>query len=480
MDLKHEILQEVYGYETFRNDQDLIIDEIWNLENNGILVVMATGGGKSILYQIPAMMKKGLSIVISPLISLMQDQVAFLQSKNIACEYYNSSLNNSEKDIIKNKIKNNQLTLLYIAPERFDDKNFMQLLKETDINIFAVDEAHCISAWGHDFRPQYRILADVIENIKPKQVIALTATATARVQDDICEQLKITEAKRFIKGFYRPDLFLHVVNNPYGTRKETIIQILNEFKNKTGIIYCPTRSVTDLLSETLNKEGFPNTKYHAGLTDDNRIQIQTRWLNDGGLIIATIAFGMGIDKSDVRFVIHNGMSSSIESYYQEIGRASRDGKGGICFLLWDKYHDYKTQKFFIDLSNPPPSSIRKFWEYCLSVVDKNDQITKTHKTMGLECKSINSCFISGCISKLKANYFMKTIKRGLYEINPSRQLSEFDFDTLHKTRMMKLNILNDMINLVEDNTMCRMLHILEYFNDNTITLPCGKCDICVR
>ena len=474
---KLNVLNNVFGYPNFRNDQDIIIDHITNPDIDGVLVVMATGGGKSILYQIPAIIGNGLTLVISPLISLMKDQVDFLNNKGIPSAFYNSTLSSYEKDQVEIKLATNQLKLLYVAPERFEDPTFINKLPP--INIFAVDESHCISTWGHDFRPSYRLLSDVINTVNPNQVVALTATATAKVQDDICNQLNIPNAKRFIKGFYRDDLWLNIIPVNSGCREDEVFELLEVYIKHnitTGIVYCQTRGVADEIQDKLKlNRQILTYSYHAGQSDKIRAQTQENWLANGGIIIATIAFGMGIDKSDVRFVIHNGISGSIENYYQEIGRASRDGKGAVCTTFYDFSKDVRMQRFFIDLSTPPSQKILQFWNWCMANSTDDGKIYKTQKLMEKESKV--GCVVGGCIGQLKKNGFMKTLKRGQYEINKAKSINSFDFETLNKRRTAKLETLQIMLDFISNATKCRMLQILEYFNDTNNKL-CGHCDVC--
>ena len=483
--MKTKILNEMFGLEKFRPYQSEIIDEIFNKDTNGILVVMPTSAGKSLLYQIPSLLQEELTIVISPLISLMKDQVDFLKSKKISAEFYNSSLLDSEKRIIENKLIHKQIKILYVAPERFSDSRFTQSLKMTNnIDLFAVDESHCISSWGHDFRPSYRMLTEVINYLKPKQIVALTATATKRVQKDICKQLNIPNAKKYITGFYRPDLSIVVKNCTSSSKIDHIIQQTTYFINngiKTGIIYSPTRALAENIQQNLKKVKIDSTLYHAGLSDNMRETTQSQWFKNGGIIVATVAFGMGIDKSDVRFILHAGLPQSIENYYQEIGRASRDGRGAKCILYFDSHHDVELQKFFIEIAYPPSTSIIDFWNWCTKSVDKNDLILMTQKEMANKCNNIKSSYISGCISKLKENEFIQTIANGKYKINKDKDIEkDFDFINLENKRRSKFDMLYDMVDFAKNKNSCRILQILEYFDDYSRLNPCNKCDVCIE
>jgi ATP-dependent DNA helicase RecQ len=482
---KETVLSEVFGFNSFRDPQAEVIDSIFDDENKGILVVMPTGGGKSLLYQIPSLLMDGLSIVISPLISLMKDQVDYLKSKGIAAEFYNSSLLESEKKVIHQRLMRQELKLLYMAPERFGDQNFTKALKMTnEIALFAVDEAHCISTWGHDFRPSYRLLKDAIEFLCPRQVIALTATATNRVQKDICKQLDIPKARKFIAGFYRQDLSLSVRTCNSSSKIDHIIKKVSSYIRsgvKTGIVYTPTRKIADEIYEKLKKENIPAVLYHAGLDDKTREITQTDWFKNGGIVVATVAFGMGIDKSDVRFVIHAGMPASVENYYQEIGRASRDGNGADCIVYFDGFKDIGLQRFFIEMSYPPNEDIRSFWEWCYNNSDDDNMLLMTQKEMEEECSSfMKGCYTGGCVSKLRENGFIETIGRGKYKVNEGVSLDkDFDFEKLEEKRRAKFDVLQDMSEFVGNTKSCRMLQILNYFNDYSRIKECGKCDVCI-
>jgi len=484
---KEEALQQYFGFSDFRSGQAEIIDAIIDAEtNSGILVILPTAAGKSILYQLSALMLEGLTIVISPLISLMKDQVDYLKSKGIPAEFYNSSLLDSEKKIIHTKLMRQELKILYVAPERFGDQRFTQALKMTNkIELFAVDEAHAISVWGHDFRPSYRLLKDAIAFLEPRQTIALTATATKRVQNDICKQLNIPKATRFIKGFYRPDLKLVVKTCNASSKIDRIVKETTAYINsgvQTGIIYSPTRKLAEIICDKLKQEKINAILYHAGLTDNVREITQTNWFKNGGIVVATVAFGMGIDKSDVRFVIHAGMPASIENYYQEIGRASRDGQGAECTIYFDPLKDIDLQKFFIEMSYPPIDKIELFWDWCVKTTDNNNMIMMTQKEMGEACKSfIKDFHISGCISKLRENKFIETVANGKYKIDPDLSImSHFDFIKLDEQRRAKFDTLSEMSEFVTNQHNCRMLQILDYFNDYSRTDSCNKCDICIK
>ncbi len=342
------ILKSVFGYDEFRPLQAEIIGNI--LAKKDVSVVMPTGGGKSLCYQIPALVFEGLTIVISPLISLMKDQVEQLLQLGVSATVLNSSL--SAVDYRRNVelVKNKAAKLLYLAPEALLKSNMLDLLSSVKVECLAIDEAHCISQWGHDFRPEYRQLIKARANFPKAACVALTATATPRVREDIKSSLQMDGGREFVASFNRENLFIQIVpkDNPL---KQTL-QFIQEFENQSGIIYCHSRKQVEKLYEVLSDNGFSVKPYHAGLADIERNRNQEAFIRDDvQIIVATIAFGMGIDKPNVRFVVHFDLPKNIESYYQEIGRAGRDGLKSHCLLLFS-YADVQKIKYFIDQKDP--------------------------------------------------------------------------------------------------------------------------------
>jgi len=316
------LLKEYFGYDGFRPIQLEIIKHV--LEKKDSLVLMPTGGGKSLCYQIPAIKFEGLTIVISPLISLMKDQVDNLKANGINAEYINSTLSFNEIEEIKRKIQGKEVKILYIAPERLALEDFKIFLIKLQISLIAIDEAHCISEWGHDFRKDYRNLKFLKIFFPNVTIIALTATATLKVREDILKQLSLIDPQVFISSFNRENLNFIVMQKKNVFNK--ILSLIKEHKNEPIIIYCFSRKDTEQIAQGLNENGFKALPYHAGLSNDIRKQNQDSFIKDKvNIIAATIAFGMGIDKPDVRLVIHHTFSKSIEGYYQEVGRAGRDG-----------------------------------------------------------------------------------------------------------------------------------------------------------
>lgn len=344
-----ETLKKYFGYKDFRPLQKDIITKV--LDKKDALVLMPTGGGKSICYQIPALMSEGLTIVISPLISLMQDQVAALQRNHIPSAFYNSTQSSKEQAEIETLCQQNKLKLLYISPEKLLTDNFLFFLKSINVSLFAIDEAHCVSTWGHDFRPEYTQLKRLKQTFPDKPFIALTATADKVTRKDIMTQLQLNKPEVFIASFDRKNIGLNVTAGTNRVKK--IMQFLESRPNQSGIIYCLSRKNTMELAEKLREAGFDAQHYHAGMSAEERAKVQDDFIKDNTLIIcATIAFGMGIDKPNVRFVIHYNLPKNVESYYQEIGRAGRDGLKSEAILFYSLRDAMVLRDFIAKIENP--------------------------------------------------------------------------------------------------------------------------------
>src|SRR5882724_10937909 len=321
-------LREHFGFDEFREGQREVIATI--LEGKNAVVVMPTGSGKSLCYQLPAMILGGATLVVSPLIALMKDQVDALQARGLPATFINSSISENEQRSRIEGLRRGEYKLLYIAPERFRSSRFVAALKSVSLSLFAVDEAHCISTWGHDFRPDYLRLKGVIQALnrtaRGPQTLALTATATPYVRSDIIQQLGLTKPQTFVSGFDRPNLTIDVVHTEREREKIGRIKRLAKTHEGSGIIYASTRKAVEQVAVELKEQGLRVTAYHAGMTDSMRVKAQEDFMTGRTqMIVATNAFGMGIDKPDIRFVAHYQMPGSIEAYYQEIGRAGRDG-----------------------------------------------------------------------------------------------------------------------------------------------------------
>ena len=328
-----QLLQSVFGYDSFRLQQAEIIAQLVN--GGEALVLMPTGGGKSLCYQIPALLREGIGIVVSPLIALMQDQVDALRQVGVRAAYLNSSLSSAEAAEVEAAVRNGELDLLYVAPERLLMPRMLALLAHARLALFAIDEAHCVSQWGHDFRPEYIQLSILHERFPDVPRIALTATADAMTRREIIQRLGLQQARMFVSGFDRPNIRYRVTENQGNARDELLRFIRNEHDGEAGIVYCLSRKRVDDIAAWLCSKGLQALPYHAGMSTEQRQRHQARFLREDGIIIvATIAFGMGIDKPDVRFVAHMNLPKSLEAYYQETGRAGRDGLPADAWLVY--------------------------------------------------------------------------------------------------------------------------------------------------
>lgn len=392
------ILEHVFGYKNFRGDQEEVINRILNGKNN--FVLMPTGGGKSLCYQIPALLLDGFVVVVSPLIALMHDQVTALQQLGIKAEAINSNISQEKVWNIKNMMRNNQIDLLYVAPERLLMPEFLDLLSEMSVRLFAIDEAHCVSQWGHDFRPVYtelNILADKFPHV-PR--IALTATADVATRKDIVERLKLTDVKVFVAGFDRPNINYAIVMQQ-NVKKQLLAFINEKHAQQNGIIYCLSRKKTEEIAQWLCQQGFNAFAYHAGMSAKQRSFHQNKFLQEENIImVATIAFGMGIDKPDVRFVAHLNIPKNIEAYYQETGRAGRDGLAANAIMFYG-LSDVAMQRNFIENSNAAEQQKRIERQKLDSLLGLCEAVNCRRQTLleyfGDHCDPCNNC--DNCISK---------------------------------------------------------------------------------
>ncbi len=469
IDKAKQILKKYYGYDSFREGQEKVIKSI--LEGKDTFAIMPTGAGKSICYQIPAMLFSGITIVISPLISLMKDQVDSLISLGIPASFINSSLSYLEVQRRIYGASKGEYKLLYVAPERLESPDFMELTAELGISLVAIDEAHCVSQWGHDFRPSYRSIPPFIKNIKNTPVVsAFTATATENVKNDVVNLLELKGPNVYVTGFNRENLTFTLIKGE--NKKDYLLRFLSNNKNNSGIIYAATRKEVDTLYSTLLKKGFSVGKYHAGLTDNERAKNQEDFLYDNvQIMIATNAFGMGIDKSNVRYVIHYNMPKNMESYYQEAGRAGRDGEPSECILLFSP-QDVIIQKFLIEQTTINPE--RKTGEYrklqdmvdychttrCLrqyileyfgeqDVPENCGNCSNCNKDVELTDITTEAQMIFSCIVRMQQRFGVGLIADVL-KGSKNKKVLQFGFDKLSTYGLLKdynLNQIKDLINI---------------------------------
>lgn len=439
-----KLLHDTFGYTSFRDPQKEIIKSI--LQGNDVLAILPTGAGKSICYQLPSIILDGLTIVISPLISLMQDQVNQIKDK-IPAAYLNSFQTFSEQQVVSAKILEGKIKLLYVSPEKFITNNFQEFIKKVNVSLLAVDEAHCISQWGHDFRPSYLKISEVFNVIPRCPVAAFTATATPEVRADIIQRLKLQTPKIFVKGFFRPNIYIEVIK--IRNRVEKIYDLLNEI-NGAKIIYCQTRKDTEELNEKLLKRNFSSLPYHAGMTKEERKTIQEFFTeNKSEIIVATNAFGMGINKPDIRAVIHFGMPGSIESYYQEIGRAGRDNFKSFAYLLYQN-SDRKIHEYFIQNSFPERKTILNFYNRINNLLELKIG-EQSQKIIPLDIKKLKA-ILNDSISEQQIQSILSILEKS--EI--IKIVSENDFATI------KVNITPIEFHQIEENLTINEVSILEF------------------
>lgn len=474
------ILKQYFGFDEFRGEQERIINRIV-FDKGHSLILMPTGSGKSLCYQVPALMFAGGTIVISPLIALMQDQADALRRKNIPAGFINSTLSKQEREQRLNQFIKGRIKLLYVTPERFRKKEFTDRLKEIKISLLAVDEAHCISEWGHDFRPDYSRIGEFREMINNPLTIALTATAIAEVQKDIIHKLNLkeSETKIFHQGIERPNLRLEAADIFDEKEKFPIIKDLIKRYQGSGIIYFALIQTLERFSEKLGDLGFRHGTYHGKLFDVLRKRRQRDFINGKeNLILATNAFGMGIDKPDIRFVVHAEVPSSIESYYQEIGRAGRDGKHSLCKLLYNQ-EDLYTQMEFIKWSNPSADFYSALYDLLQRDLARANSEGFDFLREQMNFKNRKDFRIETALSMLDRY----GITEGSIE-NKNLELMDELPDILMDDEFMKKKLLNDnkkllsMVNYFK-STECRRVFISDYFGFPG-EAACHNCDNCSR
>ena len=450
-----DVLHKYYGYTSFRKGQENIITSIINKED--VLAIMPTGGGKSICYQVPALCLDGLTIVISPLISLMKDQVDALKTMGVKARLINSSLSNSEYNEALEEIENDECKIIYIAPERLDSMDFVNIIRGKNISQVAIDEAHCVSQWGHDFRVSYKKIPYFINRLDKRPIVtAFTATASNEVREDIINILNLHNPAVYITGFDRENLSINIVKS--SSKNKYTLDYVENHKNESGIIYASTRKEVETIYEGLLKRNYSVAKYHAGLSNEARKEYQENFINDDiKIMVATNAFGMGIDKPNIRWVLHYNMPQSIENYYQEIGRAGRDGEDSECVLLFSP-GDVHTQKYLVEvgIENPERKSVQyKKLQQMVDLVYSNTCYRKNILNYFGEiflddCNNCSNCLNEGevvdktldaqkvisCIARMKRS-FGATMIIDVLRGSKNKKVLDLGFDTLTTYGIMK-------------------------------------------
>lgn len=480
-----KVLKKSFGFDNFRKPQGEIVESI--LSGRDTLAIMPTGGGKSLCYQLPALMfEEGVTLVVSPLIALMKDQVDSLKARGISAAMINSSQTWEEQKEVLSKLERGELKLAYIAPERFRAASFTRALSNVKPSLVAVDEAHCISQWGHDFRPDYMRIGEILKNLGRPPCAAFTATATPEVRADILSELKMQNPAVFISGFARENLSFNVFQaGGRDSKRARLLHIVDKFEK--GIIYCATRKSVEEVSDFLKGEGVRHIFYHGGMDASAREKAQDKFI--GGNIdvaVATNAFGMGIDRSDIRFVCHYELTGSIEALYQEWGRAGRDGKESHCEMFFS-YADKRVQEFFIDGANPDAQFIRKVYSVlCASVdIEGNAYVSADEiAAMAAKGKAGNSMAVFSALATLRKLGYIERFDAPGSRVKGTKVLDEgvrardleIDGQMLMLKRRRDENKLREVLSYAYSDS-CRQEWILRYFGQDDCC-PCGKCDIC--
>jgi len=477
-------LKKHFGLDAFRQPQEAIVQSV--LDGKDTLVIMPTGGGKSLCFQLPALLLPGTTLVVSPLIALMKDQVDGLQARGIPAAMINSSQTWPQQQAILSQLQDGEIKLLYVSPERFRARSFMDALRHLKIDRLAIDEAHCISQWGHDFRPDYLRIGEALKQLGRPPCVALTATATPEVREDIAQRLNLQQPNTFVSGFARDNLSFSVrVIKRVAEKFSRIAKLIDS--QGTGIIYCATRKSVEEVSDWLNEENIEHIQYHGGLRDTERSEAQTRFVSgEVGVAVATNAFGMGIDRSDIRFVCHYEMPGSIEAYYQEAGRAGRDGKPAFCELLF-LYADKRVQEFFIEGSNPDPALIRSTYAHLLSQRNENNEVLLPMDELAkLIGRRTNGMAVSAALGQLRRQGIVERFDvpgsriRGSRILKPDLMAADLEVDeaALAEKKRRDDAKLKKVIQFGYASS-CRQQWILRYFGEMN-THACGRCDACAQ
>ena len=466
-------LREHFGYQEFRKGQEAIVRSV--LSGRPTIAILPTGGGKSLCYQLPALLFEGTTVVVSPLVALMKDQVDALRARGIAATFVNSSLSDAERQERQAALRRGEIRLVYVAPERFKSPSFLSAMAGLRVPLLAVDEAHCISAWGHDFRPEYQRIAQAREALAAERLLALTATATPEVRRDIADALEMRDPKVFVAGFDRPNLFIEVLR--VSGDKDKLGRLLALARGGgPGLIYAGTRKNVEKVVAALRGAGIDALGYHAGVDDEERTSVQDRFVKgEAPIIVATNAFGMGVDKADIRFVAHFDVPRSLEAYYQEIGRAGRDGKESFALLLFN-FADVMMQRRMIEAGRPSRDLVERVWEEARKLL--HGSIEELARASGQSVSELQSAIrlleSAGHLERGEARegrFFVSTPS-----VTPAELAVDFE---LLELRVARERQMLDRLVRFTDTRGCRRQNLLRYFGDADVPRGCQACESCV-
>ena len=475
------VLKAKFGHDGFRGRQSDVINS--TLSGRDTLCVSPTASGKSLNFQLPSLMLDGITIVVSPLIALMKDQVDSLCAKGLPATFINSSLGQSEYNERMDMVRAGEFKLLYVAPERFGNERFMEMMAPVRVSLFAADECHCISKDGYDFRPDYLKLGPAAKKLGRPTIIALTATATPEIRKDVIKQLDLQNPNIFVSGFERPNLTLSVES---AAGKETkLYRVLMEIKRfQRGIVYCATRKNVEMVTERLKANKISCLQYHGGMKDEDRTRLQGEFMSGKAPVaVATNAFGMGIDRGDLNFIIHFDIPGSVEAYYQEAGRCARNGQPGTCTLLYDTA-SVSTQRWFIDGNNPGRDIVQATYNLVQRLCGTGS-INMPVDQIAEMVKDVRNGMAVGAALKLleRSRGIRRWYEKGsrayhtdvVHPIQPLDKLG-IDFPALDAKRIRDYQRLNEVVSYAENFRKCRQGFILDYFGEDY--RKCGRCDLC--
>ncbi|TMA77401.1 MAG: RecQ family ATP-dependent DNA helicase [Deltaproteobacteria bacterium] len=467
-----DALKQHFGYDAFRKGQEAIVRSV--LSGRPTIAILPTGGGKSLCYQLPALLLEGTTVVVSPLVALMKDQVDALRARGIAATFVNSSLPESERQDRQGALRRGEYRLVYVAPERFKSPSFLSAMADLTVPLLAVDEAHCISAWGHDFRPEYQQLARAREQVRAERVLALTATATPEVRRDIADALELRDPRVFVAGFDRPNLFIEVLRVSGDKDKLGRLVALSR-SGGPGIVYAATRKNVEKVVGVLRASEIDAVGYHAGMGDAERTAVQERFVRgEARVIVATNAFGMGVDKADIRFVAHFDVPRSLEAYYQEIGRAGRDGLGSHALLLFN-FADVMMQRRMIEAGRPSRDLVERAWEAARALL--KGSVEEVARSCGCSAPEL-----SGAVRLLEsAGHLERGLARDgqFFVATPSVSADDLavDFELLELRVARERQMLDRLVRFA-DTRGCRRHNLLRYFGDDDSPRSCDACESC--